>query len=58
MIRGTWVKFDNNVKISHENSLNKSFKHDLKCIIEDDLENVSNSIKTTPEKNSKGVLIN
>ena len=46
MLRGTWVEFDNNV-----NLLNKAFEHNLKCIVEDDIEFIPGSIKAILEKN-------
>ena len=50
MLRGTWVEFDNNIKISCINLLNKAFEHNLKYIIEDDMEFIPDSIKITLEK--------
>ena len=51
MRRGTWVELDNNVKTSYVNLLNKAFEYNLKHIIEDDFEFMSDSIKIILEKN-------
>ena len=51
MLHEMWMKFDSNVKISRATFLSKAFEHDLKYIVQDNLENVSNSIKMTLEKN-------
>ena len=51
MLRGTWVEFDNNIKTPYVNLLNKAFEHNLKHIIEDDMEFIPDSIKITLEKN-------
>ena len=48
-----WVEFDNNVKTSRVNSLNKAFECDLKCIVEDDMDFVPDSIKAVLEKTRK-----
>ena len=53
MLRGTWVEFDNNVKTSCVNLPNKSFEHNLKCVVEDETEFVADSIKTMLEKTRK-----
>ena len=50
MLHGRWVKFDDNVKTSCLNLLNKVFEYDLKHIVEDNLENASNSIKNNAWK--------
>ena len=46
-----WVEFDNDVKTSYVNLLNKAFECDLKHVIEDDFEFMSDSIKIILEKN-------
>ena len=51
MLRETWVKIDESVKTSSVNLLNKAFEYNLKHIIEENIENSTNSIKVTLEKN-------
>ena len=43
------MEFDDNVKTSHANSINKVVEHNLKHIIEENLDNATNSIKMTLE---------
>ena len=45
-----WVEFDNNIKTSYVNLLNKAFEYNLKHVIEDDFECMSDSIKIILEK--------
>ena len=56
MIRGIWVEFDNAVKKLHVHLLNKYFECDLKYVIEDNLEDASNSIKIIPEKKMERIF--
>ena len=44
------MNFDDNIKTSYLNLLNKAFEYNLKHIIENDIENISDSIKTLLEK--------